>query len=271
MKIAVIIPAILQTDRLVWLLIRCASLIRSTQHDLSLTVIANRLQTCPPHELESLLKRVFVGDTYIHAEPGVEYSVGESRNVGWEQTQGVPPDYYLFLDTDTELDLIAIDVLVDFGNKNPDVVLWSGGATNYPGGPKDPASVEELPDFSCCMFRPQTFADHGLFDPYYRMAYGEDIDYMYRVWLAGGRTACVSRAKFIHHTGMSKRIDPTLEPEMRNALAMNEKRFIAKWGLPSHVRTREEVLAKAHKHPFGDDNKPLDWCGIPDVSKESYS
>lgn len=262
MRVAVVVPALLQTNALVWLLIQCASLVRSTQHDLSLYVVANRLQTCSADELRRLLGRVFVGTSEVCHQPGVDRCVAESRNYGLAAAGKA--DYCLMLDTDVELELATVDVLVGFGNAHPDVTLWSGAATNYHDGPKDPATVSELPDFSCCMLRPSAFAEHGQFDPYYRMGYGEDVDYLYRVWLAGGRTACVHRARLVHHTGMTKNIDPSLETEVRNALVANERRFKAKWGLPSDVRDRAEVLRRAHRRPFGDLTKPLSWCDIPD-------
>ena len=256
MKIAIVMPVVLQNETLLAITLEAAAHL-TTRHEATLYVVSNRLHVCSPEMLQPALEQRFAGKVRLLHEAGVERSVAGAWNHGCQQAQAEGTDYLALVANDTRLREDCLDVLVDYGERGV-ADLWSGISYNN-RETVDSSQESEGADFTCFMIRPQTLERHGLFDPHFRPAYFEDNDYYGRVVLGGGECRVVHAAQFLHHGSMTVRHDAEMAHHVQYWFEKNRDYFRRKWGVPQPENSREGVLQRYYRHPFNDPAKPLTW------------
>lgn len=256
MKLAIIIPVVLQNRELLELTINSVRHLR-TFHSATLYVVCNRLHVCLPDELHAALAEHFEGAVRVLHEPGVERSVAGAWNHGCALSIQDGADYLAIIANDTQLREDCLDALVAHGETG-EADLWSAISYNN-RGKIDRSQVTDGADFSCFMIRPRTVEQHGLFDPHFRPAYFEDNDYYGRVVLGGGACRVVHAAQFLHHGSMTVRHDAEMAHHVGYWFGKNRDYFRRKWGVAQPENSREGVLRYYYRHPFNDPARPLSW------------
>jgi GT2 family glycosyltransferase len=256
MKLAIVMPVVLQNETLVTLTREAVFHLKS-KHPSVLYVVCNRLNARLPEALREDLEGQFQGQVIVVHEPGVERSVAGAWNKGCELALADGADYLAFVANDTRLHEDCLDRLIAFGERSA-TDLWSAISSNNRSR-IDAEQITDGADFSCFMIRPETLLRHGFFDPNYRPAYFEDNDYYARVVLGGGECALVHRAQFFHHGSMTIREDAEMAHHVSHWFEKNRAYFSQKWGVPEPENSREGVLRCYYHHPFNDLNKPLSW------------
>jgi GT2 family glycosyltransferase len=256
MKLAIVMPVVLQTEALLTMTQEAVSHLK-VRHQAILCVVCNRLHVCLPEILHADLQSRFRGQVVVVHEPGVERSVAGAWNKGCEIGLADGADYIAVVANDTRLREDCLDNLIDYGQKAK-TDLWSGISFNNRSN-LNPSEVTDGADFSCFMIRPGTLQKHGIFDPNYRPAYFEDNDYYGRVVLGGGECRAVHSAQFFHHGSMTVKEDAEMAHHVSYWFEKNRTYFSNKWGVSQPENTREGVLRLYYRHPFNDSNKPLSW------------
>jgi GT2 family glycosyltransferase len=260
-KLGVVIPVCLRVPELEAQTYRCVERVRCSI-PAAVYVVCTRLHTSSLEDFQAELSRrcpVHITATNI---PGSDLSVAGAWNLGVRQAIDDGCDPLCILANDVELEPDCLDTLLRFGS-NPahaDVACWSGIHTGNPGA-ADVGAVNLGCDFSCVMFRRLTIGQHGWFDEGFKPAYAEDNDYYARIILGGEKCKVVHAARFFHHGSLTINRDPEQAHHVRHWWASNMERFRRKWGVPAPLNSDSEILEKYHKHPFGDETKPLSWCG----------
>lgn len=249
-------PVVLQNEVMLELTREAVAHLK-TSHTAVLYVVCNRLHVRLPEQLQEMLQGEFAGRVRIVHEPGVERSVAGAWNKGCALAVADGSDLLAIVANDTRLRADCLDTLADYGGRNQ-ADLWSGISYNGRDG-IDPSQESDGADFTCFMFRPQTLARHGWFDPNYRPAYFEDNDYYGRVVLGGGKCRVVNRAQFFHHGSMTVREDPEMALHVKYWFEKNREYFAKKWGVAEPQNSCEGVLRHYFRHPFNDSTKPLSW------------
>ncbi len=256
MNLGIIMPVVLQNEALLEMTLDAVAHL-TTRHIATLYVVSNRLHVCAPEHLEAALEERFAGNVRVLHEPGVERSVAGAWNHGCQYARADGAHYLAIVANDTQLREDCLDALVDYGERGL-ADLWSGISYNNRGA-IDPSRESDGADFTCFMIRPQTLERHGLFDPNYRPAYFEDNDYYGRVVLGGGECRAVHAAQFFHHGSMTVRQDPEMAHHVRYWFEKNRDYFRRKWGVAQPENSREGVLQRYYRHPFGNHAMPLSW------------
>jgi GT2 family glycosyltransferase len=256
MKLAIVMPVVLQTEALVMLTREAVSHLKS-KHAIVLYVVCNRLHARVPEVLREDLQSQFQGQVVVVHESGVERSVAGAWNKGCELALANGADYLAIVANDTRLREDCLDELVAFGERSA-TDLWSAISFNNRSH-FDPSEVTDGADFSCFMIRQETLLRHGFFDPNYRPAYFEDNDFYGRVVLGGGECMVVHSAQFFHHGSMTVREDAEMAHHVSHWFEKNRAYFTRKWGVAEPENSREGVLRCYYRHPFNDPNKPLSW------------
>jgi len=256
MKLAIVMPVVLQNETLVTLTREAVFHLKS-KHPSVLYVVCNRLNARLPEALQEDLEGQFQGQVIVVHEPGVERSVAGAWNKGCELALADGAEYLAFVANDTQLREDCLDELVVFGERSA-TDLWSAISFNNRSH-IDPNEVTDGADFSCFMIRAETLLRHGFFDPNYRPAYFEDNDYYGRVVLGNGQCAVVHRAQFFHHGSMTIREDAEMRHHVSHWFEKNRAYFSKKWGVSEPENSREGVLRRYYRHPFNDPKKPLSW------------
>jgi len=256
MKLAIVMPVVLQTEALLALTQEAVSHLTS-RHTTVLYVVCNRLHVRVPQILQSDLQARFRGQVVVVHEPGVERSVAGAWNKGCELALADGADYVVIVANDTRLREDCLDKLIEFGERGV-ADLWSAISFNN-RNQIDPNETADGADFSCFMIRPGTLQRHGFFDPNYRPAYFEDNDYYGRVVLGGGECRVVHGAQFFHHGSMTVREDAEMAHHVSYWFGKNRTYFSKKWGVAQPENSREGVLFHYYRHPFNDPDKPLSW------------
>ena len=256
MKIAIVMPVVLQNEALLTLTLEAVAHLR-TRHEATLYMVSNRLHVCSPEQLKTHLDERFAGRVRLLHETGVERSVAGAWNHGCGHALEDGADYIAIVANDTRLNADCLDALVDHGEGNT-ADLWSGISYND-RSPSDPTSDSGRADFTCFMLTPESLTRHGLFDPNYHPAYFEDDDYYARVVLGGGECRIVDAAQFYHHRSATIRIDLETARHVQFRFEKNRDYFRRKWGVDQPENSKAGVLARYHRHPFGDSFRPLSW------------
>lgn len=182
-------------------------------------------------------------------------SVSSAWNRGIVHGQMIGADMFLFLGNDCELDPAALLALIDYGQDNPDVDIWSAvRASNARAG-----EVTEGCDFSVFCARPRTFDRFGTFDCNFFPAYFEDNDYCARVWLGGGSALAVHNATYTTQGSGTIKLDSLARREVNARFNLNRIYFERKWNAREPSGSRDEVRKNYYAHPFNDRGKPLSW------------
>jgi GT2 family glycosyltransferase len=261
MKLAIVMPVVLQTDILLTMTREAASFLK-TRHEPTLYILCNRLHICTPEFLRANLQSQSQVHVVVVHEPGVERSVAGAWNEGCKLALADGADYIPIVANDTRLRDNCLDELIEFGQKS-ETDLWSGISFNCRND-INPYQVTDGADFSCVMMRPSTLEKHGFFDHNYRPAYFEDNDYYGRVILGAGTCKVVHRAQFFHHGSMTIREDPEMAHHVSYWFEKNRAYFFRKWGVVCPENSPEGILQHYYRHPFNDVNKPLTWFPTDD-------
>lgn len=263
-KAAVIIPLWVYTNpEVLTMTDRCVQSLHSDSLDLSVIIACTRLHLVSPDDLRKRLQSLCQYPVEVLHEPGVERSVAGAWNWGAEKALAAGCELVGVCGNDTVLEPFCLDRLASYGDKNPDVSLWSAIDTRD----KDPVKLHneahvssDGADFACFMFRPETIIKFGWFDHHFKPAYWEDNDYYVRVILGGGKCRVVHGARFYHHGSMTSRLEGDAAHHVRHWFGINKARFAAKWGTPLPPNCTEEVFAKCFRRPWNDPTLSLSFC-----------
>jgi hypothetical protein len=261
MSIAVIVPVCLQVTPM---LDRLRSNLCTFRHEAAarFVVLCNRLTLMSAPALEAMLTADLSAPVQVVHDR--ERSVAGAWNRGIELAAEAGLDPYLITAVDVAAGTGMIDALLHFGERRPDVPVWSSTASAKLAG----AAEESLCrcDFSCFMLRRSTIARHGWFDREYRPAYFEDNDYGTRVVLSGLEPRQVLAARHLHEGSATIKVDPEMAAHVRHWFGHNQERFRAKWGTLSD--DYPTIRRKCHGTPFGR-GRALTWW--PEQDREGYS
>lgn len=253
--LSIVMPVWIQNKAVLQMTLEAVSHVYASSPGTSLLIITNRLHGCLPEDLEAMARKACPVRVYVHHEPGVERSVAGAWNKGCELAISEGAERIAIMANDVLVEEDTFDNLLAFDQ--PNVAVWSGIDTRERTS-IDASKATDGADFACFMIRPDTIKTHGWFDARYRPAYFEDNDYYTRVVLGGSECRVVHAAKFFHRGSMTTRLDPEANHHVKHWWEYNKKRFSDKWGGPPAV-SREDVLARHHKHPWNDSTKPLSW------------
>jgi hypothetical protein len=257
-RLGVVIPACVQVDYLRTMTLSCIEKIE-TKVDTELFVAINRIKDNDKIKFRDEVKKS--SKVKVAAIAYGDRSVCSSWNWGITRCQENEIDYVLLLNNDVVLFNDTIDKLVEYGDNNPDVAIWSGISINHVSKP-EPGFVDDGTDFSCVMLRSSTIDKHGWFDENFKPAYHDDSDYAARLYLGGAKLSAIHDIKFIHGDigGVSKTIKHDAEMNHHSSWwwPLHERYFKLKWGSPV-LCGRQPILENYYKHPFNNNNKPLSW------------
>jgi GT2 family glycosyltransferase len=158
----------------------------------------------------------------------------------------------------------TIGCLLDFGNRHPEVAVWSATANDELRS----CAAESVAgcDFSCFMLRRKTIEQHGWFDREYKPAYFEDNDYVTRVILGGGQVAKVVRARHQHDRSITIREDREMAHHVNHWFGHNRGRFLAKWR--NLTDDYCQIPKACHASPFNT-GRALHWW--PEQDRNGYN
>jgi GT2 family glycosyltransferase len=172
--------------------------------------------------------------SWLHGE--TKNSLAGRWNLGLAHLFGRGADYVAVLNNDLLMSPVALDGLVECLQKHEDAFISCG--ENFRGRMADPADilrrteqkdadgVTNHDDFCCFMIHRRCWETIGPLDEGFTDFFFEDIDYRYRVEIAGKRTIVTSLAPIYHYGRTSVKDD-----NHDAAFTANRKRFVDKWGV----------------------------------------
>ena len=255
MRIAVTFPLYANTEDHKKYLDLTVKSLRSKKHDIVLLPIENfinpALRPLPYEDIDQLDSSILAVGNLTGRQP---QSVARGWNDGIRLAAGFKCKYILVINADIVLKSDCIDRLVEFGEANPDITLWSAGAwadlETLEQAPQ-PGNTSEHPSFSCFMVRPNFFDNVGQFDESITPAYFEDNDMHARIALLGLKAVVWDGAWFHHFGSRAMAGDPDLARWIAPQFDKNRDYFAFKWG-SQPVNEVEQMRQVYYKHPYND-------------------
>jgi hypothetical protein len=197
--------------------------------------------------------------------PVGKQSVSQAWNLGIEEGKKAGCDYILVINTDIVFKSNAIDRLVDFAQKQPEAVMWTGtqceDLENLEACPENEA-ITENPHYSCFMVKNDFFSNVGKFDENFSPSYCEDVDMYTRLLLAGKKAYKYGGARFFHFGSKTIKSDEKLLKNNSRTHSKCQLYFLEKWGHPM-IEDVEQIKAVYFKHPYNEGDKPLSYWRQP--------
>ncbi len=215
-------------------------------------ILCNRLTLMPREALQQILcAESPLPVRVIHDK---ERSVAGAWNHGIRLAVLGGADHFLITAVDVAFRTNTASVLSAFGERYPEIDLWSSTANNELENLFE-ESVDRC-DFSCFMLRFNTIEKYGWFDREYKPAYFEDNDYVTRVVLGGGHPKQVRLARHVHTGSLTVRNDPEMAHHVNHWFGINSARFHTKWG----VKTDDyKTIASVCNRTPNNSGRPLSW------------
>lgn len=191
--------------------------------------------------------------------PDGEQSVAKAWNKGIERAKELGCDYVAVLNLDTILDEECLNQMVDVGEVEQELVLWSANdclnrdlSMNHAGG-----GLANQPNFSCFMVRSNFLEVTKGFDENFAPYGDDDWDMQTRLEAKGQKYCRLLFAHFFHFGSQTLATDK--EFSKVNSPTHNRDYFIKKWGAePGHWGENAYF-----KHPFNDPSKDAhDWSKL---------
>jgi len=170
--------------------------------------------------------------------------VSAGLNLGLRKAMKLKPDYIMVMNNDVLLPQDYLDGLVDhyedkrkegclfitgyirnMDYSNPDIVkVKSTGMT------ADMEDFMDTGDFSCFLITPETIEKMGYFDENFTPRYGEDNDYLHRIYAAGCKAFRTGQASFYHEWGTIFKVHPIEKESHIPTFRKNLIYYKEKWG-----------------------------------------
>jgi hypothetical protein len=197
--------------------------------------------------------------------PERKQSVSHAWNLGIEEGKATGCDYILVINTDIVFKRNAIDRLVDFAQKHPEAVMWTGTECEDLAtleSCQENENITENPHYSCFMVKNDFFSNVGKFDENFAPSYCEDVDMYTRLLLAGKKAYKYGGARFYHFGSQTIKSDETLLKNNSKTHSKCQLYFSEKWG---HAMTEdiEKIKTIYFKYPYGEADKPLSYWRPP--------
>jgi GT2 family glycosyltransferase len=198
-------------------------------------------------------------------QPDGKQSVSHAWNLGIEEGKKAGCDYILVINTDIIFKTNAIDRLVDFAEKHPEAVMWTGTQC------EDLATLElcpenenitENPHYSCFMVKNDFFSNVGTFDENFAPSYCEDVDMYTRLLFAGKKAYKYGGTRFFHFGSQTIKSDEVLLKNNSRTHSRCQLYFLEKWGHPM-IEDVEQIKRFYFKHPYNEVDKPLSYWRPP--------
>ncbi len=226
MKIAVVVVPYITSDAHRELLEHSMESFKS-KHDLTFLPVVNAYREQDLEYLHKQFKQITFSDVNCLAR---------SWNIGIRQALWDKCDYILIPNLDVTYTPDTIDALVSCAEGNLNVHMFSAKATNSPDTGNKVDYRTMFDNYSSFLMRPvlvdalksreQNEPFPGFFDENIRPAYGEDVDYQYRLQLYGFDHIRVEAATYIHHRNGTMRNYPNLA----NVTDEHVPYLTSKWG-----------------------------------------
>lgn len=230
-----------------------------TSHECKAYVVLNRLESITPEEfLTQLQKRTSIP---IELIPPDNYSVAESYNVGMRAAFRDRFDLVAITGNDVKLAPDTLDTLLAFESiaAERNIWFWFGLDTrDRPLNGIDRSAITMDMGGALGMLCRSTIERVGWYDRHFKPAYYEDVDFVARIWNAGGEIAAIHSALYYHHGSMTIRLDPEAKHHVDHWFGINTARFVAKWGsMP--VNTKAEALQRYFRSPWNNPDSPISF------------
>lgn len=226
MKIAIAVAYYINNDLHLNYALETLDSIKSKDHELIFIATENHANK----ELPGLDK--FIGK-FDYITNNDRNNLSMAWNKGIEKGLEMGADYVIVPNLDLIFNEKCIDNLVKFAEAHKEAVLWT--ASDW--GDKDTIhkaewddSFDEHPHFSCFMVNKNLFEKVGKFDEQFEPAYNEDNDMHRRILLSDNKALKTATAKFYHYGSRTIKSDAQLESQNHYTHAMNNRRYVAKWG-----------------------------------------
>ncbi len=200
--------------------------------------------------------------------PEGKQSVSHAWNLGIEEGNMAGCDYILVINTDIVFKSNTIDRLVDFAQKHPEAVMWTGTEC------EDLPSLESCPEnenitmnphYSCFLVKHDFFSHVGNFDENFAPSYCEDVDMYTRLLLSEKKAYKYGGARFYHFGSRTIKSDEALLKNNSRTHSRCQLYFSEKWGSPM-IEDVEKIKTVFFKHPYNEADKPLSYWRPPQNS-----
>lgn len=262
MKLSVVIPVYLSDPLHLSFTEETLASLESKEHELEILVVVNYADD----RFRTFLKQLSLSKEIRVIENPLGNHLAASWNLGIKKGFEAGTEYVLVINNDLVFQPEAIDNLVEFAQKQPELLLWS--ASEWPElktikTAKLNGEISFHPHFSAFMVDRKTIKKVGYFDENLGPAYFEDNDYHTRILLAGGKAASTKKARFYHYGSRTTRVDHNLKRQTYHSYKKNREYLLKKWGVDFHGRVfepPEEVLELVYQQPFNNPRKKIkDW------------
>ncbi len=198
-------------------------------------------------------------------QPDGKQSVSHAWNLGIEEGKKAGCHYILVINTDIIFKTNAIDRLVDFAEKHPEAVMWTGTECEDLENLElcqENENITENPHYSCFMVKNDFFSHVGKFDENFAPSYCEDVDMYTRLFLAGKKAYKYGGARFYHFGSRTIKSDETLLKNNSRTHSKCQLYFSEKWGHPM-TENVEKIKTIFFKNPYNEEEKPLSYWREP--------
>lgn len=161
-------------------------------------------------------------------------------------------DYAVIPNLDVRFKSNAIDRLVALAESRPDLALITPSPTRAINVEDETENedISDHPAFCCFLIRPQTIDKVGWFDEEFHGAYDEDLDYHYRLALAGERGVVYGGSRLWHYGSGTMHHDIALSQAIAAQHSVNDGYFRRKWGHKPVDAANPDEMSKMYKTPF---------------------
>lgn len=277
-KLAIVLVAVLDTPHLLALTLRCLASLK-TKYTAKLFLMGLGVSETDRQEMSRQLNAAFrpdvdqpirKGDMEVSWIDNPNQALAASWNQGLTKGAAWGAETLLVACNDIECFPDTIDRIAAYGLENPQADFWYGRTEGKAAGM----------EFSLFCFRKTTLDTYGWFDENFWPVFCEDMDYDYRLWLAGGVQAVVPEATFHHCPGATcRRGEPGRVALIASQEQQNKQYFNRKWGngaeeLHGYIsdqpkELQERIRSLSYTTPFGKPDVPVGWWELRATTKNN--
>lgn len=200
---------------------------------------------CSTHELIKIAVinqahsqyRMWIDDNFNYIMLNEKNNLSRAWNKGITQALNLGCTYVICPNLDIIFNVDTVKNLIAFADTHSEALMWTASEWDD----KDTIatatgddSYDEHPHFSLFMVDKRLFSKVGEFDEIFEPAYNEDNDMHYRIKLSGNLALKTGSSKFYHYGSRTIKSDIALERRNAATHAMNNQRYMAKWGGMPH-------------------------------------
>lgn len=250
MKIGVAYVAYITNEELMQLARETLASITSEQHKLVFEGWLN-------HEIAPEYRKEL--ERYGKVYDNDENCLARGWNRGIESLLAKGCDYVFAPNLDIVLRPDSLDTLVAGAESRPDFLLWTMAVRPdmeaLLEGPTEDV-WQPYPHFSAFMVNERTVETVGQFDENFKPAYNEDLDYHWRIHLAGFEAAHYEAARFYHYGSATIKLDEKRREQNGESHTRNDFYFTQKWGRKPDTCCDEDYTG-LYPYPYNNPDHPI--------------